>query len=95
MSYTLILEIVLTELNNNQQEISWLEHCNDFCAYIGKVDWEGVSYLESELHSDLTLEASKYNLEHGDLKKALDSYLVGHLFKCIHCGKHRLTTDLP
>ncbi|CAM3996724.1 CbrC family protein [Mesobacillus zeae] len=77
------------------QEISWLEHCNDFCAYIGIVDCEGVSHLESELHSDLTIEASKYNLDYGDFKNALDSNIVGHLFKCLHCGKHRLTTDLP
>ncbi|MBO1511006.1 CbrC family protein [Metabacillus bambusae] len=77
------------------QEISWLEHCNDFCAYIGIVDWEGVRHLEPELQSDLTIEASKYNLQQSDLKNALNSYIVGHLYKCLHCGKYRLTTDLP
>lgn len=76
------------------QEIPWLEHCNDFCAYKGIVDWERVIHLEPEIHNDLTIEATKYNLEQGDFKNALNSYIVGHLFKCLHCGKHRLTSDL-
>ncbi len=77
------------------QEISWLEHCEDFCAYVGSVNWEEISHLEKELHDDLMTEASEYNLEQEEFKKALNTYIVGHLFTCLHCGKHRLTTDLP
>lgn len=77
------------------QEITWLEHCNDFCSYIGIVDWEGISHLELEIQSDITREAAKYNLKNDDFKNAMNSYIVGHLFMCIHCGKHRLTTELP
>lgn len=77
------------------QEISWLEHCNDFCAYIGNFNWVEILHLEEELQNDLTLEAAEYDLEIADFKNALNTYIFGHLFQCLHCGKHRLTTDLP
>lgn len=67
---------------------SLVEHYNDFCAYLGIVNWKEVSHLEQELQSDLTLEASNDNLEPGDFKNALTSNIFGHLFKCLHCGKH-------
>ncbi|MGX1193066.1 CbrC family protein [Metabacillus sp. SLBN-84] len=76
------------------QEISWLEHCHDFCAYKGASNWRTISHLEEELQQDLLLEADKYDYQVDELKKAMNSYMTVHLFACLHCGKHRITTDM-
>lgn len=77
------------------QEIRWMEHCQDFCAYIKKVNWDDIAHLEEEVMDDLLYEASLYKDELDDIKKYLNGYMEGHLFQCLHCGKHRITTDLP
>ena len=78
-----------------QQEV-WLSHCRDFCAFIGYVGWKEIAEIVEELSPDierikasmrLTDEAFKQSLLNGGSHQ-------GYLFKCIHCGRHRLADDL-
>lgn len=77
------------------QEVPWAEHCQDYCAYIKKVKWNDIKHLEIELMEDLLYIANSYNYEIEDIKKYLNGYMDGHLFQCLHCGSHKLITDLP
>tara|TARA_R110000765_G_scaffold405543_1_gene502094 strand:- start:1000 stop:1608 length:609 start_codon:yes stop_codon:yes gene_type:complete len=77
------------------QQEQWLSHCGDFCALEAYVGWQEITHLKNELESDLNQIKSDYGLS----QEELESYLVnnggmqGYLFKCIHCGQHRLTID--
>lgn len=74
-----------------QQEY-WLAHCDDYCAFIDYVGWNEIKEMgiEKEIEEDINDDShfehiKKYLLNGGDLQ--------GYLFRCLHCGKHRLHTD--
>ncbi|MUT64783.1 hypothetical protein GOM71_02390 [Paenibacillus sp. NEAU-GSW1] len=77
-----------------QQEY-WLSHCGDFCAVIQYVGWDEIKHLEDELADDIASICSGYDLTVNEFKKILrnEGGLQGYLFKCIHCGQHRLCAD--
>jgi len=77
----------------------WLAHCNDFCAFIDYIDdWEEIEELgiEAELAEDLIAYAKLYEVDVEYIKEYLvdeDGEFAGYLFRCLHCGKHRLHID--
>ncbi len=72
-----------------QQEY-WKAHCGDFCAYLGTVGYAELEELGilDEVMEDLDGWYKEYIR---DLTK--DGSMVGHLFRCLHCGKHQLHID--
>jgi len=80
----------------------WLTHCNDYCAVITNVyNWQCLEDdgLAEEVENDWvlykgapisTIEEIK-EVMHYDYKGEFD--YIGLLFRCIHCGKHRLYID--
>jgi len=78
----------------------WLAHCNDFCALIALIDdWSEIEEkgIENEIENDWVVN-SDYEIEGLEaLKDQLDydhgEPLHGYLFRCLHCGKHRLYVD--
>lgn len=75
-----------------QQEV-WLSHCGDFCAFEKYVNWKEIEDIVDELEEDLKVIERDYGLTREEIKRALDGRLQGYLFKCVVCGKHRLTVD--
>lgn len=75
-----------------QQEV-WLSHCGDFCAYIGYAKRREIEALSDELAVDLQLVKKQYRLGDEDFLQAVDGALCAYLFKCIHCGHHRVAFD--
>lgn len=77
------------------QQEQWLSHCDDFCALEAYVGWKEVAHLKSELETDLSRIKTDYGLSQEELEKYLinNGAMQGYLFKCIHCGQHRLTVD--
>lgn len=80
---------------NAWQQEEWLSHCGDFCAFVEYVGWEEISKLSKELKDDLDKIKSEFRFKQEELEKYLinDGSLQGYLFKCVVCGKHRLTVD--
>lgn len=76
--------------NSWQQEV-WLTHCNEPCAFIAYADGKDIQAYSYELQEDI--ENAGY--DQADLKENLTKggHLVGYLFKCLNCGKHRLHID--
>lgn len=77
------------------QQERWLSHCGDFCALQSYVGWAEIKDFQEELSDDLSEIRSDHGLTQGELEKYLvnNGSMQGYLFKCIHCGKHRLTID--
>lgn len=73
-----------------QQEV-WLTHCNEPCAFIDYVDSKVIQPILHELEDDIenTGYDRKLIIEH----LSSQGSLVGYLFKCLHCGTHRLHVD--
>ena len=87
----------------------WLAHCDDYCAYLGRVGWPDIVHLgiEKEIEEDIKEDTGEDRLQAGEfdiacLKENLSSDvyapekvapLLGHLFQCLHCGRHRLWVD--
>ena len=70
---------------------NWLGHCDDACAFIGYVGFDDIAHLWNEVEEDVAAggwdkEAVKKNLQR-------EGHLVGYLFQCRTCGKHRLGID--
>jgi hypothetical protein len=78
-----------------QQEY-WLAHCDDYCAFVGYVGWKEIVEmgLEAEIETDLEEEDS-HGFDAAEIKKYLtnEGHMQGYLFRCLHCGKHRLYAD--
>jgi len=74
-----------------QQEL-WLSHCNEPCAFIGYADNKTIEPILDELKNDIE---NNIGYDPDLIKKHLtkDGHLVGYLFKCIKCDKHRLHAD--
>lgn len=77
------------------QQERWLSHCGDFCALENYVGWKEIKDFQEELEDDLTEIKTDYGLTQEQLEEYLVTHgsMQGYLFKCIHCGKHRLTID--
>lgn len=96
-SEAIIPKDLLLEITNKtpsyiswQQEV-WLTHCNEPCAFIGYADIKIIEPLLEELSSDI--ENSGYGLDFIKSSLSKDGSLVGYLFQCVNCKKHRLHVD--
>lgn len=78
------------------QQEQWLSHCGDFCAFEDYVGWKEIAHVKEELENDLNRLKADYRLSQGEIEDYLvnDGGMQGYLFKCIHCGQHRLTVDM-
>ncbi|WP_026695583.1 CbrC family protein [Peribacillus kribbensis] len=78
----------------SQQEC-WLSHCGDFCAFIQYADWKDIERHEAELQKDIASISESYGIKKELLQKLFNEsgVLQGYLFRCLHCGKHRLHAD--
>jgi len=82
------------------EQAYWLAHCDDFCALIDTIDdWSQIEErgIEEEIEDDWVVNAD-YKIEGIEaLEEQLhydnDGTLQGYLFRCLHCGKHRLYVD--
>ena len=74
----------------------WRVHCNDYCAYLGSVNYSDIvdMGLVDELMEDTYWQ--EYAESPIDLLKSLERYgpPQGNLFQCLSCGKHLLFVDL-
>ena len=80
----------------NAQDEPWPVHCGDYCAVDGRPSPDQLNALESELAADFKLIQERLGLEAEFLKSELQrpfSPLWTQLFRCIHCGTHRLNGD--
>lgn len=77
------------------QQERWLSHCGDFCALEAYVGWEELLPWTHELSADLLDIRTRYGMTEADLEKSLvkGSGMQGYLFRCLHCGRHRLTVN--
>lgn len=73
-----------------QQEV-WLTHCNEPCAFISYADTNTIEPLMEELNGDI--ESSGYDPDFIKRNLSKDGSLVGYLFQCVKCKKHRLHID--
>ncbi len=76
--------------NGWQQEV-WLTHCNQPCAFIGYADTKTIEPFMEELQDDINNIRYKKEFVLQNLSK--DGRLVGYLFQCLICNKHRLHID--
>ena len=83
------------------EEPYWLAHCNDFCALIDTVDdWSELEErgIEAEVDADWVVNSDYDVTDIKVIKEHLnydnDGAFQGFLFRCLHCGKHRLYVDL-
>jgi uncharacterized protein CbrC (UPF0167 family) len=75
------------------QEELWLSHCGDYCAFEGGIDRNKFDELEDELKEDIERIIAYEDITYEDFKDSIGRYRWVYLFKCLRCGKHRLTTD--
>jgi uncharacterized protein len=77
-----------------QQEV-WLSHCDDFCAFIGCVGWPEIETVADDLKDDIEEIQRQMQMTPEQFQDSLvnGGSHQGYLFRCLHCGKHRLTTD--
>ncbi|MDO4696769.1 MAG: CbrC family protein [Neisseria sp.] len=71
----------------------WLAHCNDYCAFLGDTDNADLEKrgIVDEVYAEYA-QQGRYDIEL--VRKYLGkNMLSGYLFKCLHCGKHRLHVD--
>ncbi|MDR2834638.1 MAG: CbrC family protein [Bacteroidales bacterium] len=92
ISKELLLEVSerTPSYNSWQQEV-WLSHCNEPCAFIGYADGETIKPFIDELEDDI--ENNGYDKDEVLEFLSKNSSMVGYLFQCLHCGKHRLHID--
>lgn len=74
------------------QQEAWLSHCNEPCAFIGYADRERIKPLIEELKEDIEVNIG-FDPELIYLHLTTDGDIVGYLFQCVNCGKHRLNAD--
>ncbi|MDH6195470.1 uncharacterized protein CbrC (UPF0167 family) [Mycobacterium frederiksbergense] len=75
------------------QQSVWLTHCNEPCAFLGKTDREALEPILDEIRPDIERTYTRdpdWVLEH----LTEDGMIAGCLFKCVHCGRHRLHVDM-
>ncbi|MDE6593746.1 MAG: CbrC family protein [Oscillospiraceae bacterium] len=81
---------------HSRQESYWPAHCNDYCAFIGYVDWTDIEEMGIEKEIEETFDKSINVADLDIIKRDMrgESSIGGYLLKCLHCGKHVLYTDL-
>lgn len=72
------------------QEFLWPACCNDMCVYLRKCTEKDLE--NKELMLDVQSNFKDDNIPFEDIKKMSPSFL--RLFKCAHCGKHKILVDL-
>ena len=74
---------------------NWLACCDDYCAYLGPVGIEELEKLgiKEEALGDYALQEPSYPPDVVNEYLRKDGDLTGYLFRCLHCGKHRLYVD--
>lgn len=88
----LLLEVTnKTPSYTSWQQEAWLTHCNEPCAFIGYADTKTIEPLLDELKEDI--ENNGYEADFIRKYLSKDGHLVGYLFQCVNCGKHRLHVD--
>ncbi len=77
-----------------QQEF-WRAHCGDYCAFVGYVGYRDLKQMGivDEVLDDVIWE--EWGEEPEKMLKSLSNggSVQGYLFRCLHCGKHRLWVD--
>ena len=76
---------------NSWQGEDWLGHCNDACAFIGYVGFDDLSSIWQEVKDDVLAGGWDEETLKGNLQR--EGHMVGYLFQCLKCGKHRLGVD--
>lgn len=76
----------------------WLAHCNDFCTLLADIsNWDQLKAygLEAEVETDWVANREIRVKDVRNIKKhlTLNGKYNGYLFRCLHCGKHRLYVD--
>lgn len=74
------------------QQAEWKVHCNEPCAFIDYADVATITPLLDELEEDIQNDGYPPEFIKTCLSK--DGDLVGYLFQCVVCGKHRLHVDM-
>lgn len=72
----------------------WLAHCDDYMAYLGDVGMAELTTMgiaeevlaEYDTHAEYDAESVRTYLKPGGL-------MAGYLFRCLHCGVHRIWVD--
>jgi hypothetical protein len=77
------------------QQEQWLVHCDEPCQFIGYVGWKEIEHQNIDVSDDIIKMSDEYGLKEEEFKSRLvnNSSLQGYLFKCVKCGKYRLTSD--
>lgn len=76
------------------QEEQWVDCCGDFCAFVGYTNWPEIEEagIEAEIEEDIRRDGT-YEVDEVKEGLAEDGAMQGYLFRCLHCGKHRLLVD--
>ena len=71
----------------------WPVHCDDYCAHLGRVGWRDITPVFADVEADIReFCAIDMDLEEFEAEVKRDrSPLLVHLFRCLNCGRHRLT----
>jgi uncharacterized protein CbrC (UPF0167 family) len=73
----------------------WLTCCDDYCEYLGPVIARKLNELDEIGVSDEVMQEYNdrcgMNLSKSDL--LLNGSPSGYLFRCLHCGRHRIDVD--
>lgn len=79
------------------QQEHWLYHCDDACAYLGRI---GAGDLEQrrDARQALRQECRELGMTEEETTEYLrrlhpDGDATGYLFKCLHCGMHSAYSD--
>ncbi len=74
------------------QQGEWLSHCNEPCVFLGYADINLIQPFYNEIKEELIESGQSYSLEMlNNISK--DAHVVGYLFQCAQCGKHKLHID--
>ncbi len=77
------------------QQEKWLSHCGDFCAFIDYVGWKEIKDIGDDLVDDIEEIKGQMRISQQEFQQSLfnGGSHQGYLFRCLKCGKYRLTTD--
>lgn len=74
------------------QQGEWQSHCNEPCVFLGYADTDSIQPFYDEIKEELIESGQNYSLEMlNNISK--DGHVVGYLFQCAQCGKHKLHID--
>jgi uncharacterized protein CbrC (UPF0167 family) len=72
----------------------WPVHCDDYCAVLRQVQWPEIAPFSAELAFDLARLQKMHDMSAEQIIDQLHgTALWAYLFRCLHCGKHRLSAD--